>query len=140
REPPRRRHGDQPGAAFPRRRVSRSRDGGGLMRKALSVGRKEVRQILRDRRTLLILLFIPAFFLLVYGYALNWDIRHISLAVDDRDRSVASRALISSFVNSGYFDLVADVRSSADITQLMDRGEARAVLVIPAGLSRDVQA
>ena len=46
------------------------------MRKALSVGRKEVRQILRDRRSLTVLLFVPAFFLLVYGYALNWDIRH----------------------------------------------------------------
>jgi drug efflux transport system permease protein len=110
------------------------------MRKALSVGRKEVRQMLRDRRTLLILLFVPAFFLLVYGYALNWDLRHIQLGIEDRDRSVTSRALISSFLNSGYFDLVADVRSSADITRLMDRGEVRAVLVIPAGLSRDIQA
>ena len=51
------------------------------MHKALSVGRKEVRQILRDRRTLLILLFVPAFFLLLYGYALNWDIRDVRLAV-----------------------------------------------------------
>jgi ABC-2 type transport system permease protein len=109
------------------------------MRKALSVGRKEIRQILRDRRTLVILLFVPAFFLLVYGYALNWDLRHIQLAVDDRDRSVTSRALISSFLNSGYFDLAADVHSSEDITRLMNRGEIRAVLVIPAGLSRDVQ-
>ena len=110
------------------------------MRKALSVARKEVRQIVRDRRTLTILLFVPAFFLLVYGYALNWDIRHIGLAVDDRDRSAASRSLISSFVNSGYFDLVANVRTSADVSRLMDRGDARAVLVIPAGLSRDLEA
>ena len=109
------------------------------MRKALSVGRKEVRQILRDRRTLVILLFVPAFFLLVYGYALNWDLRHIKLAVEDRDRSVASRALVSSFLNSGYFDLAAEVRSGDEITRLMDRGDVRAVLVIPAGLSRDVQ-
>jgi ABC-2 type transport system permease protein len=77
----------------------------------LSVGRKEVRQILRDRRSLMILLFVPAFFLLVYGYALNWDIRHVRLAVEDRDRSAASRSLVSAFVNSGYFDLVADIRS-----------------------------
>ena len=42
-----------------------------------------MRQIRRDRRTLLILLFVPAFFLLVYGYALNFDIRHIRLAVLD---------------------------------------------------------
>ena len=81
------------------------------MRKAISVGRKELRQIARDRRSLVILLFVPAFFLLVYGYALSWDIRHLRLAVADRDRSAASRSLISAFVNSGYFDMVADIRS-----------------------------
>lgn len=110
------------------------------MRKTLSVGTKEVRQILRDRRSLVVLLFVPAFFLLVYGYALSWDLRHIPLAVEDRDRSAASRALVSAFVHSGYFDLVADVRSPGDITRLMDRGDARMVLVIPRGLARDVAA
>jgi ABC-2 type transport system permease protein len=110
------------------------------MRKALSVGRKEVRQIVRDRRSLMVLLFVPAFFLLVYGYALNWDIRDIRLGVEDRDRTAASRSLVSAFVNSGYFDLVADVRGPDDITRLMDRADVRAVLVIPAGLSRDVAA
>ncbi|HUR32747.1 MAG TPA: ABC transporter permease [Vicinamibacterales bacterium] len=110
------------------------------MRKALSVGRKEVRQILRDRRSLMVLLFVPAFFLLVYGYALNWDIRHVRLAVEDRDRSAASRSLVSAFVNSGYFDLVADVRSPAQITDLMNHGAARAVVVIPVGLQRDLLA
>ncbi len=106
--------------------------------KAWSVGRKELRQIARDRRTLMILVFVPAFFLLVYGYALSWDIRHVALAVDDRDRSATSRALVSSFVHSGYFDLVADISSEADLTRVMDRGEARVVLVLPAGLSRDI--
>jgi ABC-2 type transport system permease protein len=110
------------------------------MRKALSVGRKELRQIVRDRRTISILVFVPALFLLVYGYALSWDIRHIALAVDDRDRTATSRALIASFVNSGYFDVVDDVRSEADVTRLMDRGDARVVLVLPTGLARDVAA
>ena len=55
------------------------------MGKILAVGAKEMRQILRDRRTLLILLFIPAFFLLLYGYALSFDIRNVHLAVQDRD-------------------------------------------------------
>jgi ABC-2 type transport system permease protein len=110
------------------------------MRKALSVGRKEVRQILRDRRSLVVLLFVPAFFLLVYGYALNWDIRHVRLAVEDRDRTSASRALVSAFVNSGYFDLVADIRSPEQITDVMNHGAARAVLIIPVGLSRDLAA
>ena len=62
------------------------------MRGVLAVYRKELRQIARDRRTLMILAFIPAFFLLLYGYALNFDIRNIELAVEDRDGTVESRA------------------------------------------------
>ena len=75
--------------------------------------RKELRQISRDKRTLLILLFVPAFFLFVYGYALNFDIRNIALAVEDNDQSVQSRQLVSAFVRSGYFDLVAAVQDNA---------------------------
>src|SRR3954470_16546288 len=110
------------------------------MRKTLSVGRKEVRQILRDRRTLLILLFVPAFFLLLYGYALSWDIRHVRLAVDDRDRSSESRALVSAFVNSGYFDLAASIERPSDVSGLMDRNDVRAILVLPGGFGRDLRA
>jgi ABC-2 type transport system permease protein len=109
----------------------------GALRKTRAVAVKELHQIARDRRTLLILLFVPAFFLLVYGYALNFDLRHIQLAVQDNDRSTASRELISSFINSGYFDLSAEVFNSADITGVIDRDEARAVLVIPGGFGAD---
>ena len=48
------------------------------MRKALAVGRKEFRQISRDRRSLLVLLFVPALFLLLYGYALNFDVQNVA--------------------------------------------------------------
>jgi len=121
----------------------------------MAVARKEFRQIWRDTRTLMTLLFVPAFFLLLYGYALNFDIRHVGLGVDDRDRSTESRALIAAFVNSGYFDLVASIDTTvsqpetvptsairralsppATIERLMDRNEVRAVLVIPSGLGR----
>ena len=64
--------------------------------KAVSVAWKELRQIRRDRRTLIILMFVPAFFLLVYGYALNFDIRHVRLAVQNNDGSAASRELVSA--------------------------------------------
>jgi ABC-2 type transport system permease protein len=99
---------------------------------------KEIRQIARDRRTLLILLFIPAFFLLLYGYALNFDIRNIRLAVDDRDGSTESRALISAFVNSGYFEYAGAAHSGAELDRLIDSNEARAALVIPDGYGRDL--
>jgi ABC-2 type transport system permease protein len=97
---------------------------------------KELRQIGRDRRTSLVLLFLPAFFLFLYGYALNFDIRHVSLAVEDRDGSLESRQLVASFVRSTYFDQVATVRSDAEINELIDRGRVRAVLVIPEDFSR----
>jgi ABC-2 type transport system permease protein len=108
------------------------------VRKALAVYRKELRQISRDRRTLLILVFVPAFFLLLYGYALNWDIRHIALAVEDRDGTPQSRALVSAFVNSSYFDRVADVYAPEEIDRLLDTNQARAALVIPEGFGRDI--
>ena len=107
------------------------------MRKMLAVAIKELRQIRRDQRSLLILLFVPAFFLLVYGYALNFDIRNIRLAVQDDDRSTASREVISAFVNSGYFDLVATIVDGHDVTGILNRGDARAVLVIPARFGAD---
>ena len=106
--------------------------------KALAVAVKEFRQIVRDRRTLLILLFVPAFFLLLYGYALNFDIRNIPLAVQDNDRSSTSRDVISAFVNSGYFELVRDLPRDADIDAALNRGDARAVLIVPGGFGRDV--
>lgn len=108
------------------------------MRTIRAVAIKELRQIGRDRRTLVILLFVPAFFLLLYGYALNFDIRHVRLAVEDRDRSAESRGLVSAFVNSGYFDLVAMVEGEAAIDRLVDRGEARAILTIPRGFAREL--
>ncbi len=108
------------------------------MRKALAVGRKEFRQIVRDRRSLLVLLFVPGFFLLLYGYALNFDVQNIQLAVQDNDRTPASRDLVATFVNSGYFTLVGEVSSSREYEELIDRGEVRAVLVIPARLQADL--
>lgn len=108
------------------------------MSRALAVYRKELRQIVRDRRTLLILVFVPAFFLLLYGYALNFDIRHVRLAVEDRDGSPESRALVAAFVNSGYFDLAATVYSRSEMERLLDLNEVRAVLVIPEGFQREI--
>ena len=63
----------------------------------LAVAVKELRQIRRDRRTLVILIAVPALFLFLYGYALNFDIRHVSMVVSDRDGSAESRALVAAF-------------------------------------------
>jgi ABC-2 type transport system permease protein len=106
------------------------------VRQIWAVTRKELRQIGRDQRTLLILLFVPAFFLFLYGYALNFDIRHVALGIEDRDQSTESRQLIASFVRSTYFDDAGRVTSEAEIGRVIDRGLVRAVLVIPEDFSR----
>lgn len=109
------------------------------MRHVLAVAIKEVRQIRRDRRTLLILLFIPAFFLFLYGYALNFDIRHVALAVQDRDATPESRELVSGFVHSDYFTLVANVPQEGEADRALTENRARTVLVIPEGFGRVVR-
>ena len=100
-----------------------------------AVAVKELRQIVRDRRTLLVLLVVPAFFLFLYGYALNFDIRHVSLAVEDRDGSPESRDLVAAFGRSQYFTVVADLAPGVDPGPLLDRRIARAALVIPPDYS-----
>ncbi len=76
-------------------------------------------------------LVVPLFLLGLYGYALNFDIRHVPLAIQDRDHSVESRQIIAAFLNSTYFDLVATVEHDGQVRAMLDSNEARAVLVIP---------
>jgi ABC-2 type transport system permease protein len=109
------------------------------MRKAIAIARKEARQTVRDTRTLLMALLVPLLLLGLYGYALNFDIRHVPLAVQDRDHSVESREVVAAFLNSTYFDLVAVVHHEREIRQLLDENRARAVLVIPERTGRILQ-
>jgi ABC-2 type transport system permease protein len=108
--------------------------------KVRAVAVKEFRQAARDPLTLAMLLGLPTMMLLLYGYAVNFDVRHIRLAIQDRDKTAASRDLGAAFVNSGYFDLVADLPAGADLERLTERRRAQAVLVIPETYGRDVAA
>jgi ABC-2 type transport system permease protein len=106
--------------------------------KVRAVGIKEVRQIRRDPMSLLMLIGLPAFMLVLYGYALNFDVRHVALAVQDRDLSAASRDLVASFVNSTYFDITATPAPGEDLARLTEVRTASAVLVIPEGFASEL--
>lgn len=110
------------------------------LKKVGSVAWKELLQSSRDPLSLGMLLGVPCMMLLLYGYAVNFDVRHVALAVQDNDKSAASRELIASFVNSTYFDLVADLPAGADLEGVTERRQARAILVIPQGAGRDLAA
>jgi ABC-2 type transport system permease protein len=105
-----------------------------------AMARKEAHQILRDRLTLGILLGVPTMMLLLYGYALNWDVRDVRMVLVDHDRSPASRDLVLAFTGSGYFRVVAEEASPAAIERHFDRGDARLALVVPAGFGAEVAA
>lgn len=110
------------------------------MRQVFAVALKEVRQIARDPLSLALLLGLPAMMLLLYGYAISFDVRHVPLAVQDRDLTRESRDLVSSFVNSTYFDLALDAPAGTDIGRLFQRREVKAALVIPEGFGDAVGA
>jgi ABC-2 type transport system permease protein len=110
------------------------------VRKLRAVAVKELRQIRRDPLSLLMLLGLPAFMLVLYGFALNFDVRHVDLAVQDHDRTAHSRELVAAFVRSTYFDLAATPVPGADLEDLVERGLARGVLVIPQGYAAELQA
>jgi len=110
------------------------------VRRLRAVVVKELRQIRRDPFSLLMLIAFPALMLVLYGFALNFDVRHVKLAVQDRDRSPRSRDLAASFTHSTYFDLVATPAPGEDLERLTETGAARAVLVIPERFGQDLAA
>ncbi|MBN2359456.1 MAG: ABC transporter permease [Deltaproteobacteria bacterium] len=99
-----------------------------------AVAKKEFRQLGRDSRTLVFLVFVPMLMLLMFGYVLSFDVKHISLAVVDQDRTPHSRALMQALTNNEYFDLRATPDDGNAAMELLDRGEATLALVIPPGL------
>ena len=110
------------------------------MRKILAVAGKELRQSRRDPFSLLMLLGIPTFMLLLYGFALNFDVRHVPLVVQDRSLTRESRDLVSALVNSTYFDDRGRLNPADDPGTIFERRHAKAVLVIPEEYARELAA
>lgn len=112
----------------------------GTIQRIVSVGRKEVLHVLRDPSTLFFALFIPILELLMLGYAIDTNVRHISTVVLDQAHTQESRQLLDSFVNSEDFRIVAWARSDAELTQAIVAGRARVGIKIPEDYSRRLQA
>lgn len=105
-----------------------------------SLIRKEFIQILRDPRTLILVLIIPVMQLFLLGYAATNDVRNVPLVVYNQDRGPESRALLDSFRAADYFALAYDVGSDSEMRALIDGGQARAGLVIPPDFGERLQA
>jgi ABC-2 type transport system permease protein len=104
----------------------------------LVIAHKELLQLRRDRLTLAMMVALPILQLLLFGYAINTDVRHIPTVVFDQDRSALSRDLVRSLVATGFYDLSGNVRSYDEIADALRAGKARVALVVPGDFSSDV--
>jgi ABC-2 type transport system permease protein len=101
---------------------------------------KEFIHIRRDPRTLFIMLVMPLMMLILLGYAATTDIEHLRIAVYDGDRSPQSRRLIEAYRVSNAFDIVAHAAGEDDLIYLIEHGDIRGALVIPADYSQQMAA
>ena len=121
-----------PHTPAPRRRMSRMR--------LWAVARKEWIQLRRDPRSLILAFALPVLLLLLFGYAITWDVRDIAMVVVDQDQTAKGRALVEGFTASGYFRLAGRLERTADIAREFERGRARIAIVIPPGFEADLGA
>lgn len=103
----------------------------------MAVARKELLQLRRDPRSLALAFVLPLLLLVLFGYAITWDVRDIETAVLDQDRSARSRELLDAFSASGYFEIERHLAGPEEIRPLLDRGAVQLVLVIPPGLAEE---
>ena len=96
-----------------------------------SIIRKEFIQIMRDKRTLVIILIIPIMQLFLLGYSAINDVRNVPLAVFDQCRCNASSDLLNAYRAADYFQIAYTVDSEEALRTLIENGEARAAIIIP---------
>lgn len=107
------------------------------MKRIRQLFKKEFLQLKRDRRSLAFFTFMPAIWLVIFGYALSADIKHIPTAVYDGDNHFLSRELSGILENSEYFDIKYKVSSEDKIRYLLDKGKIKVGFVIPHDFSRN---
>jgi len=104
-----------------------------------SVALKEWRELLRDPITLGVALLVPLALLVIFGYGLNLDVEGIPIAIVDQDQTVESRAYADALDRSREFRTYARTTELRGVERLLDRGKARALVVVPAGFGRAVR-
>ncbi len=107
-------------------------------RRARAILIKEFMQLRRDRVTLRMIVMIPIMQLLLFGYALNTDPKHLPTAVISQDNSAIARAIVAGLKNTDYFSIDYDAKSESEAQTLMQSGKILYILNIPANFERDL--
>ncbi|MEJ2262745.1 MAG: ABC transporter permease [Anaerolineales bacterium] len=108
------------------------------LRHIWAVTRKEIHHIIRDRSTLILVLFTPTLLLLLMAYALTVDIKHVPIAILDYDRSPTSTSFVQQITAGEDLDIYTYANSMGEVESLLMRGEIKAALIINPRFSNDM--
>ncbi len=108
------------------------------MKRMLTIMRKELIHIVRDPKTLMLVIVMPVMMLALLGYAVTSDIENIPLAVVDLSKSEASQGFIDRYWISGFFEITAYAESEKEILELIDSGIVKTGVLIPEGFGREI--
>src|SRR6266849_5788443 len=111
-----------------------------MTNRILALIRKEFIHIVRDPRTLGMVLLMPVLQLVLFGYAINTTVEHLPTVVLDQANDRLSRQFVSSLSNSQIFDIVANAKGIEAVREAIDRGSAEVGVVIPPGFAHDLEA
>jgi ABC-2 type transport system permease protein len=101
------------------------------MKRLVAIIQREVITVMRDKRSLFLVIFLPMMLMILYGYGVTFDIKHIPLGVFDQSTTQKSRELINKFISSGYFKMVDNVDSYGQLEALLINDEITLGMVIP---------
>lgn len=109
-----------------------------MLTRLFAIAWKELLQLARDRLTVAMMVVLPIVQLLLFGYAIETDVRHIPAVVYDQDQSAQSRDFARSMQATGFYDLVGEVRSYDEIGRAMRSGRAKVALVVPPDYASEI--
>ncbi len=110
-----------------------------MLNRLLAISKKEIKQIIRDKKMLGILLGFPAFLLVIFGYAVNFDVHNVKIVIYDKDNSETSELFIQNSFSTDYFDILGYIYKDSEINYLLDKKITQAVVVIPNNFEKDIQ-
>ncbi len=107
-------------------------------RRVKAVAKKEIIQVWRDPRSLMVVLLMPLMQMALLGYGVNLDIKHVTICVFDREGSQQSESLLKAFQASPYFDIVEAERDYNGVKRAIDGGRCKMAVVVPPDFSQDL--
>lgn len=109
-----------------------------MISRILAIARKEFTHIVRDPRILIAVLIIPVSQLLLFAYAISFDVKNVPTVVMDQDKTAESRRYVRAYESSEFFEIKGQVESLSQVDRAFDTNRARIAVVVPAGFARDV--